>query len=513
MSNVRTAKALEAALAYLQQALRETRARGETRLPGAARLAHQARVSRGTMVKALRVVAAHGIVSATPGGRYALDPERLDRCDGTAFEVPRRHGPSGRKCRQIADMIERDMIEGRSPLSDPLPTIQQLGYSYGGSYVTIRKSLDILVERGVLDRSGRGYRRRRMRSEHANTLVLITRGLTEHNEPMLLTHRTTTMLRRLEEDCSRQRIRLRVFSVYFEEHTMRWAPELTALLEGGAGSEHVVGYVVWTAGLRNDTSFLLASRYLARQKRPVAIHDYHRSLPRSLFRRTGTPLACFQHPREFHAGETMGRYVLHRGCRSVRFISHEHKQPWSRERLAGFRSCLEPMGIPLSVTTVDGLPGLSADNETQRIRDLYEERLSRMGPPEEVIKQRSIMDGHFRTGAFLRRLAIHRQVSPLLQRAYREPPVDVWVCVNDQLALMCLDFLDTRKVAVPADTAVASFDNTVEASMWRLTSYHFNDEALVDAMVGYVLGSEWIRRSRNDEPVGVRGHVVARDTA
>jgi DNA-binding LacI/PurR family transcriptional regulator len=84
------------------------------------------------------------------------------------------------------------------------------------------------------------------------------------------------------------------------------------------------------------------------------------------------------------------------------------------------------------------------------------------------------------------------------------------VCANDRIALACLGYL--KEHHLEGETSVAGFDNTAEAVTNGLTSYSFNIEATVNAMVAHVLTPP-SRTSISDTgctTVAINGRVMER---
>lgn len=59
--------------------------------------------------------------------------------------------------RQVADILREQILSNELDAGDPLPTEDQLAYSYGLSRVTVRKSLELLANEGLIIRQpGKG---------------------------------------------------------------------------------------------------------------------------------------------------------------------------------------------------------------------------------------------------------------------------------------------------------------------------------------------------------------------
>jgi DNA-binding LacI/PurR family transcriptional regulator len=102
---------------------------------------------------------------------------------------------------------------------------------------------------------------------------------------------------------------------------------------------------------------------------------------------------------------------------------------------------------------------------------------------------------------------LRTMVNPLFEQALARPQLTAWVCDNDSTALMALDFLAARNVDVPGRLSVVGFDDEPSASQRGLTSYNFNGQGTMRAMLAHVLQPE---RQSAEGPIEVPGYVVQR---
>jgi DNA-binding LacI/PurR family transcriptional regulator len=88
-----------------------------------------------------------------------------------------------------------------------------------------------------------------------------------------------------------------------------------------------------------------------------------------------------------------------------------------------------------------------------------------------------------------------------------------WVCVNDDLAIYCLDCLQAAGVAVPREISVVGFDDTLDATRRRLTTYNFNNYGVVRACLEHILRPRTgLPRPRRRGAMEIDGYVVLRQT-
>jgi DNA-binding LacI/PurR family transcriptional regulator len=201
----------------------------------------------------------------------------------------------------------------------------------------------------------------------------------------------------------------------------------------------------------------------------------------------------------------------------VAYVSSSHHNPFSQNRLAGLRTVYARAGLSDAVKV---FACSIAANELDARRDAL--RSSLAGRVERAVRRERRSDrqlGHALAGlrqeltAFLGREVVRAEMLPLLRRAAADSEVTAWVAATDTTALQCLHYLRQSGVDVPGRLSVVGFDDTVEASMLRLTSYNFNFEPTVQAMLRHVVAPKGTQRGRGPMPLEIGGFVTARDTS
>jgi hypothetical protein len=78
-----------------------------------------------------------------------------------------------------------------------------------------------------------------------------------------------------------------------------------------------------------------------------------------------------------------------------------------------------------------------------------------------------------------------------ISKAYADIPTSfrqtAVVCWNDACAVACRALLRKKKIAVPDDLSLVSFDDTSAASLDDITSYNFNESKVLLSMLDWVL--------------------------
>jgi hypothetical protein len=102
---------------------------------------------------------------------------------------------------------------------------------------------------------------------------------------------------------------------------------------------------------------------------------------------------------------------------------------------------------------------------------------------------------------------------PLFEQAARRKDVTAWICATDGIALTALQFCRERGIAVPKDLSITGFDNEpIEAVEERLTTFDFNTQGAIDAILHYITSPTRQRGPHHHVPVEIEGMVILRET-
>ena len=81
---------------------------------------------------------------------------------------------------------------------------------------------------------------------------------------------------------------------------------------------------------------------------------------------------------------------------------------------------------------------------------------------------------------------------------------------NDFDAIGCLDFLESRGIAVPHQIAVVGFDDSPDAIYHQLTSYNFGGDAIMHAIVEHIINPTVSPPGKNG--LSFDGYIMERRT-
>jgi DNA-binding LacI/PurR family transcriptional regulator len=110
----------------------------------------------------------------------------------------------------------------------------------------------------------------------------------------------------------------------------------------------------------------------------------------------------------------------------------------------------------------------------------------------------------------VRRERILEALVPGLEEALRRKDLTAWVAVDDDTALLILDFLGRKGLRVPETVSLAGFDDTAEGARRDLTSYNFDFERFNHYVLRYLLEPARVEKAERKGARMPQGRVVAR---
>ncbi len=494
-------------------------ARGTANLADMRSLARHCGVSTATMARLIAQLKQEGVVRGGRGRRLRFDLERLPAFIDEPADAGRCAPPAVAAWEQVCARLEDDLRGGMFPPPRPLPPLKVLAARYGVCYRTLRRAVDELCRRSVLRREGIHYHAPggpspRRRGE----VVLIARGQNhvQDDEILLLYERTRVMLSVLESACHQAGLRLTTCTIYYEESDMRYSSGLQEILRDASRREQILGFVLWTLTIRPTVARRLVEQQLLPFGKPIAVFDSEdRALPLSLSGAGQGSLRLFALADQHSAGREVGRFLLGGGHRRVAFVKRGLADYWADQRLEGLREVFTKGTSPCDVVVVepaeqsaatDGLPTIECQGWPL---------------PDAALASQLRAPWHYFAASLMaaqtplrHRAALFRRLAAILPGIARRHAISAWVAANDETALVCMDVLRILGLKPGCDCSLIGFDNTFESSAYRLTSYSFNEQALVSAMVHHLVDRRWLRRYRRSESVfSVPGALVERGTS
>ena len=419
------------------------------RLPSVRDVASSSGASTYTVFRAYKKMVDQGKIYAEHGNGYfwGRKPE-------LAVSVHEREG----------DRLERLLLDGwnsgKISADAPLPSIKDLCSEFGTTPPTMRRTLEALCRKGVLERKGRGRYRfvnvHRVSAARLKEILLIMR-CNQNGDFNCLGERELTFMQKVYAEARRNNLKVKALG-YFEDGGV--------FLDAGGNRVDMescrgcFGAVVSTMLVFN-VNRLFAE--LACTRFPVAVWWEHPlyDIPRAL--KKEKRFAFFNLAFGEFPGRAVGRFLKEKGMSRIAFVSPYHMSMWSRDRLKG----LKKVGL-----------------------EVFEATDASHASPYDFMQES-------RYRANFRRI--------LLSLVADIPPVDAWVVSNDRVGVELLSLVEQGLLRRPP--YMVSFDNSVDSYRNRLDSFGFSLDALAEQSIFHLV-SPGITLYKNDDFRELSGRVV-----
>jgi DNA-binding LacI/PurR family transcriptional regulator len=488
--------AQDAATAYLQRLVAQCRDANTHRLPTVHTLAAAAHVGPVAMLKAVQALVAGGVLIARPRLGIIIADSRA----AATIALHNAAGPGDQVLawERVHRRFQTDLLTGAYPAGERCPSMKELAERYGTSYQSLRRAIARLIAEKALLPHRKGYRPvSQIATRPGSSIVLIARA-DPGGSLNVAFPRTAESLRLLESECYRRNLGLQVSALPGENDRTRFPPSLPR-------GRDVLGYVLFSEDISPPSVESLSLRLAARGT-PVAVFDDSSGL--RLTPAAVSPIRVFRATDTQTASRRIGRYLLQLGHRRVAYVSPTHGALWSQERLAGLRAAFSEAGV------ADGVVPITHDliertaqalGEGHTTRDVVEQAcatLRRSGSPY-CRMVRSMLERVEHQLFVLMEPELFADIEhTLFEKALTATQATAWVTSSDYVASRALAFLGARGVDVPGQVSVVGFDDSTEAFVHGITSYNFDMQSLVRAMIGHTLNPAAAPAT------GMRGTVV-----
>lgn len=389
----------------------------------------------------------------------------------------------------LAEKLVAEVLAGRFSTRETLPPAKTLAMEWGCHPQTARAALRLVEAEGLLERSGRSWRKSRPRTvhQHKRASILLLGASDEQGRLRMDTDREIEFWREISNEAARNGL---------DTHRAVWTGSVVTVPRGA------LGIVVSTWHVSDARELILATRSCGL---PVRTWQDGWSGPMQGISRDHPRLRIHDAALSADAGKAMGVHLLERGFRRIAWISPFHGATWSRSREAGLRSVLETEGARVEAFTIDAvsewdfLTKAWADPELWGTLDAPAlERLTR-GRSHPVIARAAEQIG---------RKLILEAWSARLQEAL-DWQADAWVAANDLAAGIAHEWLQAPDRIPSRPRGLAGFDDATEALRQDLTSFRFDTAAMARSMIHGILSHRKDRHSVRDV-VRHGGNVVPR---
>jgi DNA-binding LacI/PurR family transcriptional regulator/DNA-binding transcriptional regulator YhcF (GntR family) len=513
------------------------------RLPSLAALSKSCGVSRTTMWKAVTLLKRESLLYARERGAIIAGKQGFPGAQPIETQAWQR----------VRGRLGQEILNGVY-IESELPPINKLALRYGVAIETMKKGLSRLVREGILERTGRRYRKAQKNpASYQPVIALISKG-NKRQGSFITDHRTLSLFESVEREC--QRLGYQSRSEGFDDHSSK------GLMDFASGFKKVAGLKgcivqLWASG---DDVYLGRwhdlLQYLVSRKIPVIVIDQAGDLPfpDSLLR-----CANFRVLRisSIRAGEQVASALLRRGTRHISYVSPFFGYGWARNRYLGLQRYCRNYGGPQVTVGLFKLDEM-VDHEDlewqllgldiKEIYTLFREHYSAQELEDIRVRLERIQkkDPHNKTAGnlttgmirdfanYLKKVigknhdantyetmlktlsylasnkAEELYLRPFFEKVLESGRPSTWVCANDNIALYALSFLKRSGIKVPDEVSVIGFDNCFEAYELQMSSYDFNMNGMIQKAMQVILDEKVLKSMAAMSEV--EGYVVERRT-
>lgn len=507
------------AVQFLEATVRQCVERGCDALPSLAALATQAGVSRLTMHRAASSLAARGLIRIVPRRGMFVETESTAASDTEPIPPIERGSSSRGGADGIVERLTADLLALRFRPGEELPSYKALSRRYRGSYRTLRKALHVLVDRGVVEHSGRHFRIPLLPSGSGESILAVIATTDNMRVMGALSPRAPEFWRILERECLNRHIKIEVYGSVVARGRYPWEDRTQCTFITRDRNRPMLGYLVLTLGMKLEALNVIAS--LATQTdRPVSIVHENAGLPLSSVARLprANPRLCvFETAATERCALEVGRFLLRLGHRRVAlFYSPRRDSRWLKRR-AGLERAFREAGIdgggrsftPREIRTGQDMEEHFARSQIRKMALALRRKME-----EEQSPISAAFQSWFRPqgGVNLRSFMLPQIMLPVFREALHDTGITAWVGVNDETAIMAYSFLARSGVNVPGEISILGLDDSIEAIGQGLTSYNFNMPALVYNSLEHVLSPASAARKTGRRLVEIEGDMMVRRT-
>jgi len=489
-------------------------------LPPIRALAKASDVSFVTMWKAFNLfIQNHFIVPAPKSNKYVFSYDEEPFAEQN--RQPAASEYSTNEChissrQSTTDKIYKDIISGRFATQEKLPTCKEMQLLYDVSFTTLKKSLTDLVQDQIIEFRTNGYYLPSLtgRTGHSR-IVVISYGMEDGK--LWVDHQDKNYFRVIESECIRMNIQLDVI-VHHNKNDRLHFIHSASTREYNLEDQSILGYVFIVANIDSSPEFVLDR--LVRLKRNIAVLDVVGGWRIPQCARSNRHVRFFTTTASELPAKRVAQYLLSKGHNRIAFMSPFHRALWSKRRLSTldtmYSRCspqhsVVPFVLPDYAYQWDYLDKQDNDSDLKTLINEYS-RFKKEG--DGVLFKRFGNLGlnliKYITDINCGSAEIYEKMHPLFTAALADRSLTAWVMANDFAATMAIDFLKERDIHIPGDLAIISFDNTIDAMEYQLTSWDFNTFGIVNMLLRYILAPHTVKMKSGNDFLEVDGALVIR---
>lgn len=488
--------AVKKALEYLDLILGNGNLKPGEHLPSIQKLASKAQVSSVPMWKAVNLLAQKGV---------------LEVIQGRGTRIPVQHdetlAPTVETWWRIREQIHREILGGKYSIG-LMPSLKEMRIQYGVSYNTLKKALESLVSDGIIEPCHRTYRAISYVNQVSVSSVVLLGWSIPELDLQARTPWGEEFLRSCENQCSQMRLNFKVVRYNSVGGITKYIDQ-----DGKAATElkendSVLGFILWADS--PDELYRDVLKQLNKFKKPIAVLQEGSLLRISDFQEQNRKIQVFSLATSSKAAKQVASFMLELGHKSIAYFSPFHLREWSKARLSGLEEIFSRhSGMNIQAYTIDKL-GSHSFIEMVRPDKVFESFISKAqeSPDMPELLINALKNVRMNITKSLLKEAIRESMKPLFEKAFADGNKSAWVCANDNVAIMALEWLKEHGGRI----AIAGFDDTFEAFRTGLTSYNFNVQALVNCMLSFLVSPSSHSTIQRAGIFEVEGMLVERRT-
>lgn len=411
------------------------------------------------------------------------------------------------KLQILRNQLLEDLANQILPHTPLLPTSKEIASFYNISQPTVRKLFSELVDSGQLEREGARYRiPKSSNSRSMKGYVQLVMGANDQGIRME-TPREIDFFRNILHQVSSMQLDLRVIGVEDWKRHLTWRrengqsdPSLNPIL----AQQGLVGTILSTWHMK-DARHILTLLLQTNTKTPVAVWMEESGVEQWIQRTQG-----LQHKRHVcyfdvaygkAPGIIVAKFLRENQFSRAAYFSPFHKAAWSIDRYQAilveqqkWGGVLDPYTLAEAVSPWDFRHAVEHRPPAQRVKSTLRQALTQGG-----IAERMITDLENQVTEAFRNQLISKTLQAQFERALKEK-YQAWVCANDLVALLALDFFEEREIPKRKQPHLVGFDNIPETFTVGISSLECGTMDLAKSMIEFLL--------RPGLPAYAKRHVI-----
>jgi DNA-binding LacI/PurR family transcriptional regulator len=246
----------------------------------------------------------------------------------------------------------------------------------------------------------------------------------------------------------------------------------------------------------------------------ICVEDQHVLESMALYSANSKGITFFDASYSTVPGNDVGRYLQEKGHREIAYISPFHKSTWSQNRLSGLMEIYGKQNDSMKVypfvldefvrdyafmekiiENASFYKDMSIDNVVNRIPPFMKKRISSIKMEYECL---------------LRDALIYSYCEPLITKAASMPSITAWVCANDLIACLIMDYWNYHHIPESKRPALIGFDNIFDTFERGVSTYEFNTGGETQSMLNHLLYPNSSLFLKSQRIVRLNGSVIER---